>query len=166
MKNTLARWDFCTHGEMVFSYHLFLVGCSMSPCRASPKEERGVRKKILVLPAVNTKCGPFFFFRRRVKKWASFVHPGAHTLGIASTQRMESANSALKQALRRSGTLVNVDQAIIGRVQDDTYKTIRWAFSLLSVSPVFFLLRRKLTSLGIVGPYTSIIRYTRYGSFY
>ena len=55
------------------------------------------------------------------------MHP--HTLGIASTQRVESANSALKQVLRRSGTLVNVDQAIIGKVQDDTNKTIRWAFS-------------------------------------
>ena len=94
-----------------------------------------------MLPAVNTKCGPFFF-RRRVQKWASFVHPGAHTLGIASTQRLESANSALKQVLRRSGTLGNVDQAIIGKVQDDTNKTIRLAFS----SPGFLLAWQKVDS--------------------
>ena len=83
-----------------------------------------------MLPSVNTKCGPLFFFRRRIqKKWASFLHLGAHMLGIALTQRVESANSGLKQVLRRSGTLVNVDQAIISKVQDDTSKTIWWAFS-------------------------------------
>ena len=64
-------------------------------------------------------------FYRRVQKWVSYVHPGAHTLGIASTQRVESTNSALKQVLKRSGTMVDVDRAIIGRAQEDATKTAR-----------------------------------------
>ena len=93
-----------------------------------------------MLPSVNMNCGPLFFFRRRVQKWTPFVHPGAHTLGIASTQRVGSANSALKQVFRRSGTLLNVDQAIICKVRDGTNKTIRWAFSF----PCFLLASQKV----------------------
>ena len=60
-----------------------------------------------------------------MEKWASYVQPGAHTLGIASTQRVESGNSALKQVLRRSGTMVDVNRAILGKVRDDVNKTER-----------------------------------------
>ena len=52
-------------------------------------------------------------------------HPGAHTLSIASTQRVESENSSLKQMLQRSGTMVDVDRVIVGKVQDDAIKTER-----------------------------------------
>ena len=62
---------------------------------------------------------------RRVEKWASYVPPGAHTLGIASTQRVESGNSALKQVLQRTVTMVDVNQAILGKVRDDANKTER-----------------------------------------
>lgn len=68
---------------------------------------------------------PLLVFGRRVQKWASYVHPGAHTLGIASTQRVVSANSALKHVLKRSGTMVDVDRAILGKVQDYANKTAR-----------------------------------------
>ena len=60
-----------------------------------------------------------------MEKWASYVHPGAHTLSIASTQRVESGNSALKHVLQRSGTMVDVNGAILGKVRDDANKTER-----------------------------------------
>ena len=60
-----------------------------------------------------------------MEKWASYVHPGAHKLGIASTQRVESGNSALKKVLQRSGTMVDVNRAILGKVRDDANKTER-----------------------------------------
>lgn len=66
-------------------------------------------------------------YNRRVHRWAKHVHPGLLTLDIASTQRVESTNAALKPAMKRSGTLVDVHQAIVGKVQDDTNKTTRWA---------------------------------------
>ena len=58
-------------------------------------------------------------------------HPGAHTLSIASTQRVESENSSLKQMLQRSGTMVDVDWVIVGKVQDDAIKTERKAIVAL-----------------------------------
>ena len=72
-----------------------------------------------------TNFEPRFFLYRRVEKWASYVHPGAQTLRIASTQRVESENSSLKQVLERSGTMVDLDRAIVGKVQDDANKTER-----------------------------------------
>ncbi|CAB1113554.1 unnamed protein product [Ectocarpus sp. CCAP 1310/34] len=50
----------------------------------------------------------FVFEPRRVQRWASFVHPGLHTLNIVSTQRVESTNGALKTAMHRSGSMVDV----------------------------------------------------------
>ncbi|CAM9403456.1 unnamed protein product, partial [Ascophyllum nodosum] len=67
----------------------------------------------------------YIFVPGRVQKWASHVHPGLHTLSIASTQRVESSNSALKLVMTRSGTMVDVDRAIVGKVQDDANKPLR-----------------------------------------
>eukprot|EP00903_Cladosiphon_okamuranus_P014408 g13376.t1 len=41
----------------------------------------------------------------RAGKWASFVHPGLHTVGIASTQRSEVTNCAFKKMVTRRGDL-------------------------------------------------------------
>lgn len=64
-------------------------------------------------------------WNRRVEKWASYVHPGLHTLEIASTQRVESSNSALKWVITRPGSTVDVNRAILGKIQDDASKTER-----------------------------------------
>eukprot|EP00904_Undaria_pinnatifida_P013470 jgi/Undpi1/9253/HiC_scaffold_26.g11711.m1 len=53
---------------------------------------------------------------RWVHRWAKYGHPGLPTLGITSTQRVESTNSALKTAMTRSGTLVDVHRAISEKV--------------------------------------------------
>ncbi|CAB1100683.1 unnamed protein product [Ectocarpus sp. CCAP 1310/34] len=63
--------------------------------------------------------------RRRVEKWASCVHPGLHTLGICSTQRVESMNSAVKRLVTRAGIMVDLNRALMGKVQDDANKTKR-----------------------------------------
>lgn len=63
---------------------------------------------------------------RRAGKWASFVHPGLHTLGIASTQRCESTNSAVKKLVSRNGSMAELDAAIFAKVQDGTNRTQRW----------------------------------------
>ena len=78
-----------------------------------------------VVPLTLSRPGPC---DRRVQKWASHVYPGLHTLSIASTLRVESSNSALKLVMTRSGTMADVDRAIVGKVQDDANKTLRWAF--------------------------------------
>ncbi|CAN0185572.1 unnamed protein product, partial [Hapterophycus canaliculatus] len=62
---------------------------------------------------------------RRVEKWASCVHPGLHTLGIASTQRVESMNAAVKNLVTRAGNMVDLNRALHGKVQDDANKTRR-----------------------------------------
>ena len=54
----------------------------------------------------------FCFFCSRYETWASHVHPGAHTLGMSSTQRVESANSAIKQGLTRASTMMDCLRAI------------------------------------------------------
>lgn len=66
-------------------------------------------------------------FDRWVHRWAKYGHPGLPTLGITSTQRVESTNSALKPAMQRSGTMVDVHRAISKKVQSDANKTTRWA---------------------------------------
>eukprot|EP00904_Undaria_pinnatifida_P013113 jgi/Undpi1/8932/HiC_scaffold_26.g11393.m1 len=48
----------------------------------------------------------------RFEKWASHVHPGAHTLGMSSTQPVESANSAIKQGLNGASTMMDCLRAI------------------------------------------------------
>eukprot|EP00904_Undaria_pinnatifida_P012885 jgi/Undpi1/8727/HiC_scaffold_25.g11191.m1 len=58
-----------------------------------------------------------------VHRWAKYGHPGLPTLGITSTQRVESTNSALKPAMSRSGTLVDVHRAISKKVKEDANKT-------------------------------------------
>lgn len=63
-----------------------------------------------------------------MEKWASCVHPGLHTLGIASTQRCEATFSALKQVVTRNGNMVDLNRALLSKVQDDAIKTQRWAF--------------------------------------
>ncbi|CAB1109216.1 unnamed protein product [Ectocarpus sp. CCAP 1310/34] len=60
---------------------------------------------------------------RWVQRWAKYVHPGLPTLGISSTQRVESTNGALKPAMTRTGTMVDVHRAISGKVSDDVNKT-------------------------------------------
>lgn len=62
---------------------------------------------------------------RRAGKWAAFVHPGLHTLGIASTQRVESMNCAVKKVVTRTGDLVDLDRAIMGKVNDGKIRTER-----------------------------------------
>lgn len=51
------------------------------------------------------------------------MHPGLHTLNIVSTQRVESTNAVVKSAMHRSGSMVDVHDAIVGKVQDDTNKS-------------------------------------------
>lgn len=70
---------------------------------------------------------------RRVSKWAAYFHPGLHTLSIASTQRVESTNSALKQVVTRSGGMVELNRGIMGKVNDDHNKTERWVFVSIGV---------------------------------
>eukprot|EP00904_Undaria_pinnatifida_P001816 jgi/Undpi1/11635/HiC_scaffold_35.g13930.m1 len=48
----------------------------------------------------------------RYEKCASHVHPGARTLGMSSTQRVESANSAIKQGLTRASSMMGCLRAI------------------------------------------------------
>ncbi|CBJ27979.1 putative far-red impaired response protein [Ectocarpus siliculosus] len=62
---------------------------------------------------------------RRAGKWASYVHPGLHTLGIASTQRVESMNAAVKKLVTRKGDMVDLGRALLGKVQDDINRTQR-----------------------------------------
>lgn len=62
---------------------------------------------------------------RRAGRWAAFVHPGLHTLGISSTQRVESMNSAVKKVVTRTGDLVELDRAIVGKVNDGKIRTER-----------------------------------------
>lgn len=64
-------------------------------------------------------------FNRRVEKWASYFHPGVHTLGAASTQRVEGVNGVLKRVVQRNGSMVELDNAILGKVQDDATTTQR-----------------------------------------
>eukprot|EP00904_Undaria_pinnatifida_P004531 jgi/Undpi1/14079/HiC_scaffold_9.g03730.m1 len=47
-----------------------------------------------------------------VHRWAKHGQPGLPTVGITSTQRVESTNSALKPAMTRPGTMVDVHRAI------------------------------------------------------
>eukprot|EP00904_Undaria_pinnatifida_P002644 jgi/Undpi1/12380/HiC_scaffold_5.g02052.m1 len=60
---------------------------------------------------------------RWVHRWAKYGHPGPPTLGINSTRRVESTNSALKPAMTRSGTLVDAHRAISKKVKEDANKT-------------------------------------------
>ncbi len=60
---------------------------------------------------------------RRVEKWAAHVHPGVHTLGVASTQRVEGVNGVLKRVVYRTGSMVALDDAILGTVQDTVTRT-------------------------------------------
>lgn len=69
---------------------------------------------------------------RWVHRWAQYGHPGLPTLGVVSTQRVEATNSALKPTMSRSGTMVDVHQAISDEVKVDRNKTTRWA----AVEPV------------------------------
>ncbi|CAN0154363.1 unnamed protein product, partial [Laminaria digitata] len=47
------------------------------------------------------------------KKWAFFFHPGALTLGITSTQRVEAINGVLKKTVvGRDTTLVELEAAM------------------------------------------------------
>ncbi|CAB1104719.1 unnamed protein product [Ectocarpus sp. CCAP 1310/34] len=59
----------------------------------------------------------FVFEPRRVQRWASFVHPGLHTLNITSTQRVQSTNGALKTTMHRSGSMVDVHDTIVGKLR-------------------------------------------------
>ncbi|CAB1115131.1 unnamed protein product [Ectocarpus sp. CCAP 1310/34] len=59
----------------------------------------------------------------RVEKWASCVHPGLHKLGIASTQRCEATFTALKLVVTRNGNMVDLNRALLSKVQDDAIKT-------------------------------------------
>ncbi|CAN0317101.1 unnamed protein product [Ectocarpus sp. 13 AM-2016] len=61
----------------------------------------------------------------RAGKWASYVHPGLHTLDIASTQRVESMNAAVKKLVTRKGDMVDLGRALLGKVQDDINRTQR-----------------------------------------
>lgn len=98
---------------------MFGEGISFFLCPLSPSHHALLLCSLTL--AVPIMCN------RRVNKWASYVHPGLHTLGIASTQRVESSNSALKLVVSRSGTMVDVNTAIVGKVQDDAIKSVRWA---------------------------------------
>lgn len=60
---------------------------------------------------------------RRASKWAQHFTPGLHTLGMASTQRVEGVNSALKKLVNRRGDMVDLNRAILGKVQDDAINT-------------------------------------------
>ncbi|CAB1114426.1 unnamed protein product [Ectocarpus sp. CCAP 1310/34] len=62
---------------------------------------------------------------RRAGRWASYVHPGLHTLGIASTQRVESMNAAVKKLVTRKGDNVHLGRALLGKVQDDINRSQR-----------------------------------------
>jgi len=54
-----------------------------------------------------------------------YFHPWVHTLGVASTQRVEGANAVLKRVAHKIGSLVDLDEAKVGMVQDATDKTER-----------------------------------------
>lgn len=62
---------------------------------------------------------------RRVQRWASYGHPGLLTLGIVSSQRVESVNSVLKELMDKSGTMVHVHEAIVSKVRDHANRTAR-----------------------------------------
>ncbi|CAB1096127.1 unnamed protein product [Ectocarpus sp. CCAP 1310/34] len=65
------------------------------------------------------------FGAERAGKWASYVHPGLHTLGIASTQRVESMNAAVKAVVTRKGSMMDLNDGIMAKVQDGMAKTER-----------------------------------------
>lgn len=56
------------------------------------------------------------------------MHPGLLTLGTVSSQRVESVNSVLKEVMDKSGTMVHVHEAILGKVRDHANKTVRQEF--------------------------------------
>lgn len=49
---------------------------------------------------------------RKKEKWAFCFHPGALTLGITSTQRVEGLNELIKMQVTRTSTLPQVDAAL------------------------------------------------------
>ena len=61
------------------------------------------------------------------KSEPKYGQPGLPTVGITSTQRVESTNRAVKPAMTRSATMVDVHRAISKKVKEDANKTTRWA---------------------------------------
>eukprot|EP00903_Cladosiphon_okamuranus_P009198 g8784.t1 len=89
------------------------------------RHKTDVFKKLTPGSHMNKYVKETIFDPRRVQRWASFEQPGLHTLNIHSTQRVESTNSVLKTAMERSGTMVDVHNAIVGEVMDDITKSER-----------------------------------------
>ncbi|CAB1113748.1 unnamed protein product [Ectocarpus sp. CCAP 1310/34] len=88
-------------------------------------EEAELFKLLLTTRHMYTYMAEYVFEPRRIQRWASFAQPGLHTLSNVSTQRVEATNSALKTAMDRSGSMDDVHDAIVGKVQDDANKSLR-----------------------------------------
>ncbi|CAB1105544.1 unnamed protein product [Ectocarpus sp. CCAP 1310/34] len=97
----------------------------------APTLEAFVEIKTELLSMLDPESGVYkymlgeIFNPGRAGKWASFVHPGLHTLGIASTQRVEGTNCAVKKLVTRTGDLADLERALLGKVQDDAIRTQR-----------------------------------------
>eukprot|EP00903_Cladosiphon_okamuranus_P009907 g9408.t1 len=97
----------------------------------APTQEAFVDNKTKLLAMLDQESKVYkhmagdIFSPGRAGKWTSFVHPGLHTVGIASTQRSEVTNCAFKKMVTRRGDLYDLDRAIVCKVQDYTIRTRR-----------------------------------------
>lgn len=71
--------------------------------------------RVCIYPALNdfvTPHPPTYYCGRKREKWAFCFNPGALTLGITSTQRVEGMNAVLKHLISRYSSLPRLDTAL------------------------------------------------------